>query len=439
MPGTTPIRSDDILPKQLSALDKGIPSNVAFGDLAKRQWNVLSGDLPFPVAVLRQSALEHNSQWMRSFLTATHVSLAPHGKTTMSPQLFQRQIADGCWGITVATAQQAAVAAAHGIGRILIANQLVGQANIALVLDLLRRDPTLDLYCYVDSAEGVAMLHHALNSSGSRPLNVLLEIGFEGGRTGCRNRMAVEQVLQSLSTSGATLILRGIAGFEGLISTEARQSTERKVTAFLDRMIETVDYCRRQNAFKPALDGAQEIIVSAGGSSFFDMVAQRLSTLATNGDVRIVIRSGCYLSHDHGIYAEDFPALQKRIGADLARNLGQLQPALFLWSIVQSQPETGLALLTLGKRDAGHDAGLPRPVLLYSAASGDIRSLDETWRIEKMNDQHAYLRTPTDSEPAIGDLVCLGISHPCTTFDKWREILIVDDDWTVINSIHTFF
>jgi D-serine dehydratase len=95
--------------------------------------------------------------------------------------------------------------------------------------------------------------------------------------------------------------------------------------------------------------------------------------------------------------------------------------------------------LTLGKRDAGHDAGLPQPVLRRSMRSGEMSELSADWRVEKMNDQHAYLRMPDRAAVEVGDLICLGISHPCTTFDKWREIFIVDDDWTVIDAIHTFF
>jgi D-serine dehydratase len=422
----------------LTSLDKGCPAPIRLADLPRRSWNVLRGDLPFPVAVLKQSALENNSRWMRSFIAAAGVSLAPHGKTTMAPKLFRQQIADGCWGITVATAQQAAVAAAHGIQRILIANQLVGPANIAMVLDLLRQNPQLDLYCYVDSVAGVGMLRDACRQQDNRHLNVLLEVGFAGGRTGCRDEPAIRAVLQALATATDCLTLRGVAGYEGLIQGKDMAETERHVAAFLDLVVSAVDLCHAQasSTEHPAPDA---FIVTAGGSSFFDIVARRLAAAVDLGTIRIVIRSGCYLSHDHGIYAHDFPSLQERLGPDLAERLGRLQPALHLWAMVQSQPEPGRALLTLGKRDAGHDAGLPVPVLRKPAQSDQLIALDANWRIDKMNDQHAYLHVPGGQSVQVGDLICLGISHPCTTFDKWRELFVVDDDWTVIDSIHTFF
>ncbi|HEX9447546.1 MAG TPA: alanine racemase [Dongiaceae bacterium] len=423
----------------MTPLDKGCPTPIRVADLQHRRWNVLRGDLAFPVAVLKKSALENNSRWMRSFIAAAGVSLAPHGKTTMAPQLFHQQIADGCWGITVATAQQAAVAAAHGIQRILIANQLVGAANIRIVLDLLHQNPLLDLYCYVDSTAGVAMLRDACRAQGCTQLNVLLEVGFAGGRTGCRDQASVRAVLQAVVDAKDCLRLRGIAGYEGLIQGKDMAETERDIAAFLDLLIAAVDLCRQQSVVVADAGDTDDFIVTAGGSSFFDIVAQRLAMKTPPGAVRIVIRSGCYLTHDHGIYANDFPALQHRLGADLAQRLGRLEPALHLWSMVQSQPEPGRALLTLGKRDAGHDAGLPQPVFHKPAGSGDLISLDANWRIDKMNDQHAYLRIPDGRSVQVGDLICLGISHPCTTFDKWRDIFVVDDDWTVVDVIHTFF
>lgn len=425
--------------QSLTPLDKGCPIPCRPADLPHRHWNVLRGDLPFPVAVLKQSALDNNSRWMQTFIATAGVSLAPHGKTTMAPKLFRQQIADGCWGITVATAQQAAVAATHGVERILIANQLVGPANIAIVLDLLRQHPRLDLYCYVDSAAGVAMLRDACRGRGYRHLNVLLEVGFSGGRTGCRDERAMRDVLQAIAAATDCLALRGVAGYEGLIQGRDMAETERFVAAFLDLLLSAVDLCRAQAGNMAAPGSAGEFIVTAGGSSFFDIVAQRLAAGVNLGAIRIVIRSGCYLSHDHGIYAHDFPSLQSRLGSDVAQRLGRLEPALHLWAMVQSQPEPGRALLTLGKRDAGHDAGLPVPVFHKPTDTNQLTRLDGDWRIDKMNDQHAYLHVPEGQSVSVGDLICLGISHPCTTFDKWREIFVVDDDWTVSDVIHTFF
>ena len=91
----------------------------------------------------------------------------------------------------------------------------------------------------------------------------------------------------------------------------------------------------------------------------------------------------------------------------------------------------------MGKRDVPFDIGLPRPVV--ASSRGELRGVEGAMEIFDLNDQHAYLRLPREDGLAVGDLVGCGISHPCTAFDKWRLIPVVDDDYTVIDAVHTFF
>jgi D-serine dehydratase len=90
-----------------------------------------------PVAVLKESALAHNLRWMADFTRDAGVLIAPHGKTTMAPQLFARQLEAGAWGITFATMQQVSLGVAAGIRRIILANQLIGREDIAQARALL--------------------------------------------------------------------------------------------------------------------------------------------------------------------------------------------------------------------------------------------------------------------------------------------------------------
>jgi D-serine dehydratase len=315
-----------------------------------------------------------------------------------------------------------------------MANQLVGPANIAQILGLLRSVPELDFYCYVDSSNGVRLLAEALRAHPGLSLNVLLEMGVKSGRTGCRDMGDAIAVLDAIDKADG-IKLRGVAGFEGMIHGADQAETEAQVTAFLDLMAEAFMLCRERQAF--ARDA--EAVISAGGSSFFDIVAHRLKEMRDPGPTRIVIRSGCYLTHDSGLYDDGFPELARRLPGDLAQRLGRLQPGLFVWSCVQSRPEPGLALLTMGKRDASHDAGLPIPVMRGQVGSTETTPLDRQWRIRQMNDQHAYLHLPETADLQVGDLICCGISHPCTTFDKWRVIPLVDDKWSVTGAVHTYF
>jgi D-serine dehydratase len=109
---------------------------------------------------------------------------------------------------------------------------------------------------------------------------------------------------------------------------------------------------------------------------------------------------------------------------------------------VQSLPEPGLAILTAGKRDLSHDLGLPTPQAAWPRAGREGRPAPEGWAITGLNDQHAYLRLDGAGQAApleVGDRVVLGISHPCTTFDKWRWMPVVDDDYAVVDAIVTWF
>ena len=114
-----------------------------------------------------------------------------------------------------------------------------------------------------------------------------------------------------------------------------------------------------------------------------------------------------------------------------------LEPALELWAHVLSRPEQGLALACAGRRDVGFDADLPVP-LRFRRPGGQLVPAAGS-RVSDLNDQHAYLALAPGTDLAPGDLVCLGVSHPCTTFDKWRVIPVVDDGYHVIDAVHTFF
>ncbi|MFJ5370422.1 amino acid aldolase, partial [Bosea sp. CER48] len=180
----------EIEDQRLDALTKGLPSGAALrlGDVGRQGWNVLGGDMPMPLAVIRESVLKANSAWMSAFAAGNGLLIAPHGKTTMAPQLFDLQIADGSWAITVATMQQLAVARHFGVKRVVIANQPIGRQEIAACFEALR-EPGFELYCLADSIAGVTLLAQAAaEQGGGNPLRVLVEIGFMGGRTGARSR-----------------------------------------------------------------------------------------------------------------------------------------------------------------------------------------------------------------------------------------------------------
>ena len=420
------------------ALSKGLPvSPVAELDpqaVSAAGWNVLDDELPYPLAILKASALTHNSAWMNSFLQRFDVTLAPHGKTTMSPALFQRQLADGAWGITAATVQQAAVMFAFGVRRVLMANQLAGTAAQRWAFQILAERPDVEFMAVVDSLEGIAALDRVGRElEAGRPLPLLVELGIEGGRTGARS---IEAGLTLAKAVAASPVLRlvGIEGYEAVFPASSPEAKAEGIRKFVADLGELAARCAKAGLFSE-----ETILLSAGGSAYFDLVTA-LPRRLEGRPTRIVLRSGCYLTHDDGHYRHLWAQLAQR--APEIGPLGEgLQPALEIWSVVQSTPEPGLAILTMGKRDVSYDMDLPMPRWHVQGHAAALSRTDAhpSWRISALNDQHAFLRGEPDTLPAIGDRIGCSISHPCTTFDKWRVVLMVDDDYRVVESLTTWF
>jgi D-serine dehydratase len=368
----------------LGAVAAGVPVDEVRGYALR--------DLPLPLLVLRESAVAHNLRLMADWCAQRGLSLAPHGKTTMAPALIRRQLDAGAWAMTAATVPQLAVMRDAGARRVILANELVGAPEVAW---LERERAELDVLTLVDSPEGVA----GLSAGVKRPLGVLIEVGAT--RAGCRT---VEQAIAVADAVAAApqLVLAGVEGFEGTLAADA-------VDPYLDRLRDVVTALDGRRAFA----GVDEIVATAGGSAFFDRVADRLRFDTLSRPVRVVVRAGCYLTHDDGLYAEATP-------------LPELRAALELRARVLSCPEPGLAIAGFGKRDAPYDLGLP--VVRWPAGV----------RVEALNDQHAFLRDP-GGVLRVGDTVVCGISHPCTAFDKWPLIGVVDDDDVIIGAVRTRF
>ena len=399
---------------------KGFPpaEGVTPASLRGQGWNLLAGDLFLPALVLRESALAHNLDLMSRWCEAHGASLAPHGKTTMSPELFARQLGAGAWAITAATTSQARVYRAFGVERILLANELVEPASVRWVATELARDPSFDFLCIADSVEAVAAMDRALAVNTSRQVRVLVELGLAGGRTGARTVDDALEVAEAIGRSEA-LELAGVEGYEGIVHDDAR------VDAFLAELRGLLERLEAAGSFSEQ----EEIVVTAGGSIYFDRVAEVLGS--TDPRVRVVVRSGCYLTHDDGLYDEHSPFGSH--GSERQR----LHPAFEAWAVVLSRPEPALALVGMGKRDVPHDVGLPIP--LRSRGQAGVRDVRGSMDVVDLNDQHAYVRIDPSDPLAVGDLLGCGISHPCTAFDKWRLIPVVDDGYTVIDAVHTFF
>jgi len=427
---------DPILDATVDARAKGFrhaAPPMRLRDIGQQGWNVLRGDLLYPLAIVRRTAMRHNSAWMRAFTQATGVAIAPHGKTTMCPQIFARQLEDGAWGMTVANVHQLGICAALGVRRVVIANQVVARGDVARLVELMRAHADLWVCFLVDSMAQLArVVDAARRSEPARPLAALLEIGHAGGRTGARSFDEAMTLARAIAASGV-VHLAGVECYEGLAITGDSERDEHHVATLVETVHAVASTCDRENLFAPG-----EVILSAGGSAVFDIVARELPQRLSR-PVRTLLRSGCYVTHDSGTYERLFERVRARSGEPWRTGEG-LQPALEVWSLVQSRPEPGLAILTMGRRDVSYDIEMPRPLKWYrEGVHAQPQPTAGEWRIDKLNDQHAYLRVPAEADVEVGDLIGCGISHPCTTFDKWQLLMEVDDDYTVVDALRTFF
>ena len=411
---------DNLEKTKIDTAFKGMPLKAqgkTVQEFIKSAPNLFTSDFQFPVAILNKTSLENNLHRMAEFCREIDVSLAPHVKTTMSPQIARMQLEHGAWAITVANFTQAQIFLEFEFKRIIIANEIIDRETIRKIAQI-NLAGKVEIIFYLDSVEGFNIIQDALLESFDGQIHILFEIGSEGGRGGIRN---IEELmgLSKKVNADSRLLIRGVSGFEGSVpgGNRSREGLQ-KIREFSAKIVEAA---RLVSPYIKHL----EIILSAGGSAYFDIVAEEFRKFGP--DSRILLRSGAYITHDHGLYESIYPF------SSAATNKHFL-PAMELWSQVLTQPEPGLAILNLGKRDVGNDINNPIPIKNFR---GSIVKIKAT--VDQLNDQHGYMHFDVNQEIGVGDLIGMGISHPCTTFDKWKLIPLVDDDYGVIDLIHTYF
>jgi D-serine deaminase-like pyridoxal phosphate-dependent protein len=422
--------------RAVTNLDKGAPhSGPALGK------NVVREQLSLPVCTIRSDALRANSTAMLDFLSrvghdlGADIALCPHGKTTMSPDLFRRQLADGCWGISLATPHQVRVARHFGTPRILLANQLIGGHDIDWIVGELRRDPGFEFYGLVDSVEAVQRLAERADQEPlGRPINVLLEVGYAGGRCGVRSVDTGLAVARAVHARRPALRLVGLETFEGLLQTRPAAEGDQRVEALIGFVAELAALCDAEGL----LADASPVLLSAGGSSFYDLAARILARAAISRPIKIVVRSGCYLIHDVELYGPQLTRLRQRDPLARREDLA-FTPALEVWAHVLSVPEPSRLVLGAGRRDFGEDSGLPVLARHFRAGTELPPPRHTGAHLAGVNDQHGIVDFTPPWDVRVGDLLVLSPSHPCTTFDKWRTIHVIDEQATVIDTLHTYF
>src|SRR5699024_3551772 len=350
---------------------------------------------PTPLLTVSRHALEHNRDSLARWCAERGLDLAPHGKATMAPQLWQQQLAAGAWAITVANQAQLAVARAFGVSRIMVANAVTSPVTLRWIADELAREPELEILVWADAVRTVELMAETLaaHAAGTVPQNrlgVLVERGGAGGRTGTRDPATSLDVANAVAAS-PHLRLAGVAGYEGALAHASDERSREVVRSYLRDLVG--DHHRLDSA--GYYDGLVTPVGSAGGSAYFDVVAEELAGLAGSG-TRVVLRSGAYLVHDDGFYRYISP-----LGSEPRTSGPGLVAAMHGWVRVSSQPEPGMALVDAGKRDLPFDEGLPEVQRLRPRTRQDRAATLSGVEVTALNDQHAFLAFDRGAEAPV--------------------------------------
>lgn len=442
-------RVDALAQRRLGPTDKGWPPELWGRTVAEVPAAGLTvSAFPTPLVTLSRVALDVNLAAMSSWSSERGLQLAPHGKTTMAPQLWREQLDAGAWGITVANVGQLAVARDFGVTRVVVANAVLFPPGLRRLAADLAAHPEVRVLTWADSPRVVEIMASALADAHvdarAHPVDVLVELGGPGGRTGARTVEEGLEIARAV-TAAPGLRLAGVTGYEGALahgSGAESLATLRRYLADLARLHALV----AEAGLYAGLPTSTPPLVSAGGSAYPDLVAEVLSPLGSDGAVTVLLRSGAYLTHDDGYYRDISPLGRHPRTAGHA-----LQAALHAWVRVSSAPEPGLVIIDAGKRDVPYDLGLPEVQLRRGRSPGAPATPLRGAEVTALNDQHGFVRVDPAIGPAgtpdldllVGDQLRLGLSHPCTTFDKWQLIPVVADadadDPLVVDAVRTFF
>jgi D-serine dehydratase len=418
---------------------RGFPAGhapVALADVGALGWKPYDGQMSLPLISLDRDAFARNIAAMLGYVRDHGLEIAPHSKTPMTPALARQLVEGGAWGTTVADIRQASVMLKAGLKRLILANEVGGEAAARRLASLLAHHPDAEMHVFVDSLGLAKALHAAW--SGRRdlpPLGLLPELG--AARAGSRSVDAAGEIADwILAQEMDAFRLTGIAAYEGSAATSDPAETVERINGL---MTKTADLYR---AVRQKVGVGRPLIVTAGGSVYFDLVVKALQpVLGHDGNTRLVLRSGAIFFHDHGTYERGLASLDSRNGFDVG---GQVQsagktfaPALRVWAEVLSRPEPGLAICGMGLRDVAMDQGLPRPLALYR--DGTRRADLKGAAVTKLNDQHAFVELGGHDDVAIGDAVEFGISHPCTCLDRHAVLYGLDGNDVVTAAYPTRF
>src|SRR5262245_5334406 len=299
-------REDFLLDDRIRGVPPGTVGLVSTSVAAQR-WHPASGRMSLPVLTLDEAAFAENRDLFLRYAREQGVQVAPHAKTPMAPDLAHALVEAGAWGTTVADIRQASVMLRAGLERLILANEVGGIGGARRLAALVAAFPEAEIYAFVDSVAAANALASAWRENPALPpLRILIETG--AARAGARTTSEAEAVADAVEAAGGRLQLAGVATYEGAAAVTDPVRTDEIIGSLLAM---TGDLMLRLRA---RVGPDVPLILTAGGSTFFDKVVAKLLPFAREAKAPLLLRSGAIYFHDHGLYDSALAALDRRNG-----------------------------------------------------------------------------------------------------------------------------
>ena len=420
---------------------KGIPflKSKSVKKIKLEKLNIIKENIQFPILSIDKLQLINNIRIMKNFAIKNNLSLAPHCKTFMSPQLINNHLKK-TWGLTISNNQQLSTIINLNVKNIIYGNLIVNEANLIQYLDIVKKYRKLtNIYYCIDSLFGLNLLMKVVTKKKYKfKIRILIELGTKNGRCGIRNFKSFKKIVISLNNIPKNILVSGLFFYEGAIKNSSLSKVSKKIMDLLQFTFRCHEELVYQNLYKEKIK-----LISGGGSEYFDLVTKYFNKFNTKNDTKLILRPGSFIAYGHGYYEKKINNLKKRniIKSISDKNKIFFKPSLLLWSHVLSINDNGIAIVNFGKRDVSFDLGNPIPINVYRNKKKyrNNETKPNNLNVIKLNDQHAFLKYNNKIKLNIGDLISFGISHPCITLDKWKYVFLINSKFDVIDVYQTFF
>jgi 3-hydroxy-D-aspartate aldolase len=351
---------------------------------------VSRADVPTPSLLVDIDLLVVNIATMAGRAKAMSVKLRPHAKAHKSVEIAQRLQRAGAIGASCATIDEAECMALGGITGILITSPMVTANQLDRLYRLLLRGA--DVMAVADNPVNADSYDEIAASTG-RKVDVLVELDFGVGRTGCTT-LEEAVLLAKRIDSKPQLRFRGLQAYWGNLQQIMPLSERQRLAEVQQNRLRALIAALKEAGLAP------EIVSGAGtGTHALDGRTGLLTELQPGS---FIFMDSCYSS----IVTNE--------------NENPFEPSLFVAASVVSNNRPGCVIVNAGWKAFATDSGKPQPRRGSPAGA--------TYRF--MGDEHGAVDFDGKG-PAIGDTIEFLTSHCDPTVNLYPAFHVVKGDQLV--------